>query len=418
MAVNLLNKARSVFKNAIKICHKTKKSSVPPCFTGIIWTTTAILQLYNNEKTDMNNFRPEKDHICSYSLMKCISTCNNCEADDNEFLTIDVLKDVVVNTSNTTDIIQTSSNFDSDQQQTTDSDSSTQLFEIPNSLEVSLETFKPKENLCDEKQLLLTFKTYDHVGTSQGLKAPSDNLIKLVTICLNVFKSKFPKIMTENKILEQLMSSAEKKINKHSLGLKSTTSVVIKCEFINIVRSCGHLLRVVLYAVEKLPSEQSIVFIWYSMVIPKSLINTILKSYHESVFSGHFGVTKTLAKLKQKYYWPTIIQDTIQFIKTCASCQMIKNPTGKGHGLLQPIPLTSGKPLQRLTFDYLGPLPTSRGKKYLIVETCNATKMAFAKAVASANGAATINFLMDLVTSYGVPKYFCSDRGTHFKNRE
>lgn len=283
-----LNKAKSVFKNAIKICHKTKKSSVPPCFTGIIWTTTAILQLYNNEKTDMNNFRPEKEfflltnrltqdalenlfsimrqkngynrnptartfrccfsHICSYSLMKCISTCNNCEADDNEFLTIDVLKDVVVNTSNNTDIIQTSSNFDSDQQQTTDSDSSTQLFEIPNSLEVSLETFiyiyfagylakkcmdkfnctfcdlvKPKENLCDEKQLLLTFKTYDHVGTSQGLKAPSDNLIKVVTICLNVFKSKFPKIMTENKILEQLMSSAEKKINKHSLVLKSTT---------------------------------------------------------------------------------------------------------------------------------------------------------------------------------------------------
>ncbi|KAF0693463.1 Transposon Ty3-I Gag-Pol polyprotein [Aphis craccivora] len=25
---------------------------------------------------------------------------------------------------------------------------------------------------------------------------------------------------------------------------------------------------------------------------------------------------------------------------------------------------------------------------------------------------------MDLITSYGVPKYFCSDRGTHFKNKE
>lgn len=69
-------------------------------------------------------------------------------------------------------------------------------------------------------------------------------------------------------------------------------------------------------------------------MIPKSLINTILKSYHESVFSGHFEVTKTLAKLEQKYYWPTIIQDTIQFIKTCVSCQMVKNLLSKGHGLL------------------------------------------------------------------------------------
>lgn len=154
------------------------------------------------------------------------------------------------------------------------------------------------------------------------------------------------------------------------------------------------------------------------LVIPKNLINLVLKSYHESALSGHFGITKTLAKLKQKYYWPTIIQDTTHFIKTCISCQMIKKTTGKSYGLLQPIPLLTGKPLQRLTFDYLGPLPVSRGKKYIIVATCNATKMAFAKAVANANGAATINFLMDLITSYGVPKYFCSDRGTHFKNKE
>ncbi|XP_025406713.1 uncharacterized protein LOC112680741, partial [Sipha flava] len=44
--------------------------------------------------------------------------------------------------------------------------------------------------------------------------------------------------------------------------------------------------------------------------------------------------------------------------------------------------------------------------------------MAFAKAVANATGAETIKFLMELITSYGVPKYFCSDRGTHFKNKE
>jgi ribosomal protein L21E len=154
------------------------------------------------------------------------------------------------------------------------------------------------------------------------------------------------------------------------------------------------------------------------LVIPKNLINTILKSYHDSVFSGHFGITKTLAKLKLKYYWPTMIQDTIKYIKSCHSCQMIKNPPGKGHGFLHPIPLISGKPMQRLTFDYLGPLPPSNGKKYIIVATCNATKMAFAKAVTNANGTATINFLMDIITSYGVPKYFCSDRGTHFKNKE
>lgn len=154
------------------------------------------------------------------------------------------------------------------------------------------------------------------------------------------------------------------------------------------------------------------------LVIPKNLVNIVLKSYHESALSAHFGITKTLARLKKKYYWPTMIQDTNKFIKTCASCQFSKNQNGKKPGLLQPIPLTDTKPMSRLCFDYLGPLPMSKGKKYLIVATCNATKMAFAKAVTNADAAATIDFLFDIITTYGTPKYFVSDRGTHFKNTE
>lgn len=156
----------------------------------------------------------------------------------------------------------------------------------------------------------------------------------------------------------------------------------------------------------------------YRLVIPKSLINLVLKSYHESVFSGHFGVLKTLARLKTKYYWRTMIQDTNKFIKSCRSCQLLKNPIGKKPGLLQPIPLESTKPINRLCVDYLGPLPPSKGKKYLIVATCNSTKMVFAKAVANADGAATIDFLLDIITTFGTPKYLVSDRGTHFKNKE
>lgn len=71
------------------------------------------------------------------------------------------------------------------------------------------------------------------------------------------------------------------------------------------------------------------------LVIPKTLINIVLKSYHESIFSAHFGITKTLAKLKEKYYWPTMIQDTNNFIKICTSCQLTKKPNREIPGLLQ-----------------------------------------------------------------------------------
>lgn len=53
--------AQALFKEAVKVCHKTKKISTPPCFIGIIWTTTAILELYEQEKVNMQIYRPNKE---------------------------------------------------------------------------------------------------------------------------------------------------------------------------------------------------------------------------------------------------------------------------------------------------------------------------------------------------------------------
>lgn len=59
--VRNLEKARSLFINAEKISFKNKKSNVPPCFTGIIWTTTAICELFENEKNEVSKVHPNKE---------------------------------------------------------------------------------------------------------------------------------------------------------------------------------------------------------------------------------------------------------------------------------------------------------------------------------------------------------------------
>jgi len=55
--INNLEKARLMFKNAKKINLKTDKTSVPPCFTGIIWSITAIINLFQSEKEDMSQLQ-------------------------------------------------------------------------------------------------------------------------------------------------------------------------------------------------------------------------------------------------------------------------------------------------------------------------------------------------------------------------
>lgn len=45
-----INKSISTFRGAKKINHKTNTMLVPPCFSGMVWSLTAIKLLYENEK--------------------------------------------------------------------------------------------------------------------------------------------------------------------------------------------------------------------------------------------------------------------------------------------------------------------------------------------------------------------------------
>lgn len=128
------------------------------------------------------------------------------------------------------------------------------------------------------------------------------------------------------------------------------------------------------------------------------------------------GISKTIKFIEIKYYWPTLIKDITQFIKTCHKCQINKKDQGKPAGSLQPIPLPSCRPLERITADFLGLLPSSNNKKYILVFTCQSSKFVLAKATQSSDANTVANYLIHFVTHYGVPRYLTSDRGLHFKN--
>jgi len=112
---------------------------------------------------------------------------------------------------------------------------------------------------------------------------------------------------------------------------------------------------------------------------------------------GHTGIARTIHKLQNKYYWPNLSKDTTNYIKSCHQCQSNKRLIGKPIGQLQPI-LTSSKPMDRLVFDYLGPLPTSNKTKYVLVAACSNTKYIFTKAVENANGNSTVKFIIQIIS--------------------
>ncbi|GKF55183.1 reverse transcriptase domain-containing protein [Tanacetum coccineum] len=66
--------------------------------------------------------------------------------------------------------------------------------------------------------------------------------------------------------------------------------------------------------------------------------------------------------------------------------------------------------------DFMGPFPSLRGNKYILVAVDYLSKWVKAKALPTNDARVVCKFLKSLFTRFGAPRAIISDRGTHFCN--
>ena len=60
---------------------------------------------------------------------------------------------------------------------------------------------------------------------------------------------------------------------------------------------------------------------YWQAIIPKEMRNEILDQLHDSPMSvGHFGVEKTLARIKRRFCWPSLKTSVEKHIANCDRC--------------------------------------------------------------------------------------------------
>jgi len=119
----------------------------------------------------------------------------------------------------------------------------------------------------------------------------------------------------------------------------------------------------VLYKKWESPNSKSEVL---QVVVPYNRINQILITAHDSPSGGHFGINKTLDKVRKRFYWASCKQDVENWCRSCKTCNAKNGPSGKGKSPLQIYNV--GTPFERVQMDILGPLPiSSSGNRYLLV---------------------------------------------------
>ncbi|GKA25747.1 reverse transcriptase domain-containing protein [Tanacetum coccineum] len=117
------------------------------------------------------------------------------------------------------------------------------------------------------------------------------------------------------------------------------------------------------------------------------------------VYTDHSALKYLMNKqdAKLRLLWCVHGQEAFEILKACH-----KGPTGGHH---------SANLIARKGIDFMGPFPTLRGNKYILVAVDYLSKWVEAKALPT-----NVKFLKSLFARFGTPRAIISDRGTHFCN--
>ncbi|GKE68944.1 reverse transcriptase domain-containing protein [Tanacetum coccineum] len=139
----------------------------------------------------------------------------------------------------------------------------------------------------------------------------------------------------------------------------------------------------------------------------------ILEACHSGPTGGHYGANFTAKKIFDAgFYWPTIYKDAYEFVKTCDACQKQGKISQRDEMPQNAIQVCEIFDLWGI--DFMGPFPSSRGNKYILVAVDYLSKWVEAKALPTNDARVVVKFLKSLFSRFGAPRAIISDRGTHF----
>lgn len=150
------------------------------------------------------------------------------------------------------------------------------------------------------------------------------------------------------------------------------------------------------------------------LVIPSDLRKEFLHYAHDNPLSGHLGRLKTLLRLLDMVYWPSVRPDVWKHCKECITCQQYKPSLSKLSGHLQSTPIV--EPGHMIGVDLTGPFPKSvRQNEHLLVVVDYCSKWVELFPLRQAKAPRIAQFLIgEIFTRWGTPAYLVSDRGAQF----
>ena len=140
----------------------------------------------------------------------------------------------------------------------------------------------------------------------------------------------------------------------------------------------------------------------------------VMAETHEGAAGNHSGGRALALKVKSLgFYWPTMNADCEAYAQRCDQCQRHASTIHSPTQLLRT--MTAPYPFMRWGMDIIGPMPSSRQKRFVLVLTDYFTKWIEAEAFASITEKEVQRFVWkNIICRHGLPYEIVTDNGSQF----
>ena len=153
------------------------------------------------------------------------------------------------------------------------------------------------------------------------------------------------------------------------------------------------------------------------VVVPAHLVPAVLRLAHDEPMAGHQGGSRTLHRVKSRFFWNTMIADVFDWCRSCQACLHVKHPDRRDKAPHQQLPVPL-RPWDFVSIDICGPFsPSQKGNKYILVVTDQATKWTEAFPMQRQDAESVCKILMDeIICRFGAMRQLHSDQGRQFES--
>lgn len=148
------------------------------------------------------------------------------------------------------------------------------------------------------------------------------------------------------------------------------------------------------------------------LFVPDTVHAAVLQWGHSSKLMCHPGVRRSLAVIRQCFWWPAMAEDNRRFMGACKVCAQNKSSNQPFIGLLHPLPIPS-RPWSHIALDFVTGLPPSSGNTVILTMVDRFSKAVhFIPLLKLPSARETA--IDHVFRIHGLPEDVVSDRGPQF----